>query len=593
MTEDSSQQVLTFKKALDPRVDSIPSKTYLCNVSNSNVDYSKAQTVTANSNLISFQVHVPNKFTYVSRRMFVKYKIQVSFGTAIPAVNDCVSARQSYILGGLRAYPLASVTNRLKLQMNNGSHSIPMAEIIHAMMLFGSTPDERSKFFDCPFKADQFSWYPSGDDGIFAQSGPRNPFALFGSDQQEITRGNGIWFDPPVLEGGVVTMTSKEIIEPLFIPPCDWSGQEVEGFWGLDSSFKVEYLLNDMKHMWSNRSTLTANPGREVVNSITFVGDPELWTTFIHPPLAPTHQFPDKGCVLPYFDIVMDTDEIGPKAFGADKYSFNSRVLTYSSVPKRIYLWVAPYDTTAAVANWSPLVSIPDTFAVIEKLNITWNGVGGLLANAQIQDLHQMAVRCGSEQSFVSFRNPDLQGSVLCMRPGIDFAVSASPYVCNGSNISCQAQFYLTNINSFPNVGGRYEAGVVLKFKLYVCAVLEGTMTLANGTCQYNMGLINEEIVAQAPKIGPGDLAPHTYTGGGFGNVIKKIANVGAKIAKPLVMPLVSSLAPEFTPIAAAASPVLDAVVNATGGYRRGRSRSGRRKGGRVLSRSQLRSRAY
>lgn len=183
----------------------------------------------------------------------------------------------------------------------------------------------------------------------------------------------------------------------------------------------------------------------------------------------------------PYFELGRYIKAGGVVNAGVAAQPINSDNISFSSVPKRIYVYLKEREA-GAIAN---VAQQTDTFAVITSISMNWNNQAGVLSSASQKDLYDMSVRAGSDQSWIQFSR--LQGSVVCIEPGISIPLGALE--ANGSKGNYQMQLV---------VGYTNNKTVNCTFDLYVIGVLEGYLEINNQTCRPELHVLTEEMVAKA-----------------------------------------------------------------------------------------------
>ncbi len=567
---DSSSMPFPVVKVQEPRIDVQP-RVYYANMGGANVTQQVVKATTTTNNQIVFSATTPSPNVFLSRRMYIEYQLQFNFERQ--KAGDVATANNA-VTYGLRAFPLSACTETLTLKLNNSTITTNLRDVIHAMQHFGSSPEERNRWMSgIPSIQDQFQQY--GQMAADDQAGARNVFSRWASNNVEQSRLSGLWgtFDA----GTRQIYSTFELYEPIFAPCLNWSDQEVPGFVGV-TSFQLIFTLGNLGRAWSD-AVLPAGNARITAASFPANYSASLHIEYITPQITvppPIHTF------YPYYELGRYVKSSQTIANGAVSAPQSTDTLSFSSIPKRIYVYarVPLAPTIDAIANQT------DTFAEIQKINVTWNNQAGILSSASPKDLHDMSVRAGSDQSWIQFRY--YQGAVLCIRPGIDIPLGALE--ANGSRGTYQFRAELTLKNN---------TGADTPFDMIVVPVLEGFLEIDNQVVKQHIGELTQQIINDSKFAPPGTLAfTKNMFGGAWYNdlwdVIKKPLNIVSKIGEAAA-PALSAIPGYGAVVSPIVSGVSGTMRRLTGGKgRRARSKSGsrpRRRGGRKISRSCLKAR--
>ena len=310
----------------------------------------------------------------------------------------------------------------------------------------------------------------------------------------------------------------------------NWSEKDVVGLIGIQN-LQIQYTFGgNLGRVWSDFVTPGGNPARPAITDVQFVGTPTLNLEYITPQInqpIPQIRF------YPYYEIgrYITKGAVVP-AFGQPNCTvknFPSDTISFSSVPKRIYVYLKEREN-GVIGN---AVQQTDTFAVINTLSMNWNNQAGVLSSASQKDLYDMSVRAGSDQSWIQFSR--LQGSVVCIEPGISIPLGALE--ANGSKGNYQMQFTVSYTNN---------KAVQCQFDLYILGVLEGYLEINNQTCRPELHVLTEEMVAKA-SVAPSGMhrtIKNLYGGAWYNDIwdaIKKPFNWASKIGEA-VAPALSAI---------------------------------------------------
>ena len=215
-------------------------------------------------------------------------------------------------------------------------------------MHFGSSPEERNRWMSgCPSFQDQYPQYVDVTDGAMVQyNGSRNPFAYYGTNNMEVTRQNRWWFDDKNADATVITNLGWNAArteytfrcrEPVFISPLNWSEKDVVGLLGIQN-LQIQYTFGQLGRVWSDFLVPNLNPETNAtITTATFVGTPKLHLEYISPQI---NQPIPSVTFYPYYEVgrYITKGSDTPLAVGASVSSKPSDTITFSSIPKRIYV---------------------------------------------------------------------------------------------------------------------------------------------------------------------------------------------------------------------------------------------------------------
>jgi hypothetical protein len=118
-----------------------------------------------------------------------------------------------------------------------------------------------------------------------------------------------------------------------------------------------------------------------------------------------------------------------------------SQALQLSQIPKRIFIFCRKPITIQTIKD-------SNTYFAIEKINVNFNNLDGILSRASIDDLYGMSVRNGSKQDMYEFlgkalnvngRSTSTAGSILIINPARD--LHCPDYLSNNSTGQFSLQF--------------------------------------------------------------------------------------------------------------------------------------------------------
>lgn len=604
-------------KITDPLLD-IVDRMYLAKQGAASVTHQQVQAVSYSDAQVRWSVYTPSVNIGVDRRFYVEQDFVVTLGTFTAGPNAGAYPLFGEVFGndgGLRQLPLTSCLESVQLKLNNSTVSINLDDTIHALMRYGSSPQERNHYMtgspSCP---DQFPEFANAG-GAFEVSvaGGRNPFSEYVTKEEEITRGFKVWvtsvsFAPPPAIANTVTSFTLKVREPIFIPPLNWSEREVLCLFGIQT-IDVTFSYSDLQKLLEGAFNVAGFPYSASVSNLPNT-PPRLHLFYVSPQI---NMAIPKLLHYPYYELGRYITSAGaaqaanpfPMLRGGTPFTVPGGVsgqvsvnnIQLQSIPKRIYIYVQENKGTGLIDPKSR----PNVWARIDRISVNWNSVAGKLSTAESYDLYRMSVKNGLEMTWLQWSR--FCGSVLCIEPPTDLGLS--PLEASGSRGSYQLQFQLdyTNLQNRP-----------VTYQVYSLVVAEGFMTINDSLVSQDVGVLTETAIADAPTMPPGTMAEVTnmYGGGFWGDLwkgIKKGAKFIGKVGKTAlgvagkVAPIVGTVARMIPhPVAqtvANVAPVAGQVAGQVsnllpGGYLSGGRVSGgrRARGGAAMSRRGLSARA-
>jgi hypothetical protein len=163
-----------------------------------------------------------------------------------------------------------------------------------------------------------------------------------------------------------------------------------------------------------------------------------------------------------------------------------SQALQLSQIPKRIFIFCRKPITIQTIKD-------SNTYFAIEKINVNFNNLDGILSRASIDDLYGMSVRNGSKQDMYEFlgkalnvngRSTSTAGSILIINPARD--LHCPDYLSNNSTGQFSLQF---------TVGIRNTDSAAVAPKLLVIVENDALFITQAGQSFKQTSLLTKEIV--------------------------------------------------------------------------------------------------
>lgn len=575
-------------KLQDPQLDLVP-RVYYAKMGGANITYNKYTAISATNSQVVFSTTTPSVNVGVSRRLYWESRVKVTFPDGAGGIPDADLPTYGAVISatdvGLRQYPCAFATETLSLKLNNATMTVNLSDIINPLMRFGTSPDERNKYMSgSPSYPDQFPTYDDSATGLSGKiAGPRNPFADYTTNVEEISRQFRNFVESVELVNvGVapavrVRSFTLVLYEPLFIPPLNWSERDVACLFGIQTIDLTLTLSSNLKNRFlcGLFSAPAAGGGNNALASplttVELLGTnnkpPVLHVLYITPPVTMTLP---RLIHYPYYEVVRYISsgiKLKPNKFlttgsttaGASTALFAVNNITLHSVPKRLYIWAAVTPSTYVSDGGE---RVPNVCARITAISVNWNNQSGMLSSASEYDLYRISVKNGCDQAWTEWSQ--YTGSVLCLEPSVD--LSLGPLEAPGSRGNYQLQYNV----SFTNL--LYDGDAVAKdydYQVYTVAVNEGMFTVNDSVVSLDIGMLTEEAVRDATEAPAGTYneIKNLYGGGFFGDLWKGIKK-GAEVVRDIVTPVAGVVSKLPLGMVSDVAGVVHKVGKATGGAR-------------------------
>lgn len=326
----------------------------------------------------------------------------------------------------------------------------------------------------------------------------------------------------------LVEITTTEPI--LFLSPFISSlSNNQAGFMGV-SKINLSFNLGNANRTMSNASTAVLATGGAPVNTISSVdlvsvtASKALMNYLTIPPTL--YDKMERRNVLPYLEYLQASTNTGitldpngtPNGKVTETLTFTTQSL--SQIPSKIIIYVGPDQNTLTTYD-------SNYFLVINSITLTFANKTGLLSNCQPQQLYEMSVRNGVEQSYYEWSgfgvssNSDAStykvptiGSVLCLDPSIDLCLD-TPYSDGSTGFyNLQFQVNVTNQTKNPVIP-----------TIYMIAVNSGVFTTIEGQSIHNTGLLDQQTVIET-KMKVSQIDSHTYQETIMGGSLENLGSI-------------------------------------------------------------------
>jgi hypothetical protein len=431
--------------------------------------------------------------------------------TVIPAF-----ATQPAVNSSLRAFPLQSICDNIKLSINNSSNTWNSRQTLSPLLrLLPRKLLENNEA--CPVRPDdQFALLSDGQGSCHPQSTSERSFGAYSRNACR-----------PVSVGlvGNNYVYVYDITEPLIVPGINTLFDNEPYLANVNNlslimTFGSGALNNDF-YSGSQLFTLAAPP----VQSVGYTGAPiSVALTDAHLILQYVTANPmlvsiPKSVVYNYELVNYTTQSLGQISMQAlVNTSAVSQTVRFFSLPKKICFFIRlPISTRQGTGYAAQVVSnalVPEADAALALqdlvgcVSISLGARNGLLANCSRSQIWQLCKEAGSTQTYDDFANGS--GAWVVLDPitafGIDTATDLLPGENGSLNFMVTVQY--TNKNAGRTLGttggltatcGMSDAVVP---ELVIVPIYEGTMTITPDSAMYSVGVLTDGEVSSLMSSG-------------------------------------------------------------------------------------------
>jgi hypothetical protein len=284
-------------------------------------------------------------------------------------------------------------------------------------------------------------------------------------------------------------------VEDVYLSPLLFAEEMGSGFVGVND-FQLTLQLGDLTRMLSHNSdgyTFSSI-------SASIQATPQILVCQLTPQVdEPIPEHVSWG----YSNVTNYITSVGNVNAGASATVPTSNI-QLSAIPQLIYVF-------ARRRNADRTYLTTDSFANITNINITFANKSGILGSATQYDLYNISRRNGIKMSWVQWKS--YVGSVLCLDVARDLGLD--PLQAPG--LAGWAGNFQMNV-TFNNISGS-----TINYDLYVCACVDGVLTMSNGNFFQQVGVLTAQDIfnsSSLPILPSG--APRTMYGGSFWDSFKK-----------------------------------------------------------------------
>lgn len=586
-------------KVQDPTLD-VVDRIYYAKMGALSATHNQIQAISASDSQVVFNTTTPSVNVGVDRRMYVEYLFTVTSSSPAVAKAEDLPAALFSTNRGLRQFPVASSVESYQLKLNNSTITINMEDMVHALHRYGSSPQERNCYMSgSPSMPDEFWLFdefnpalpPSRSGAII--SGARQPFSEYATNIREASRNLKVWVESVTYKAAPnaneVASFTLRVREPVFIPPLNWSENDVLCLFGIQT---IDLIANHSSLQRVLEGTLNNADYTVSLNNTKpllhlYYVSPQInqeIPRLLHYPFYEIGRYISNGATLTQGNQGM---VIGATIPATARGTTNVNNITLHSIPKRLYIYVQQRKG-ATVERFRQA----DLWARIDRIRINWDNMAGKLSTAESYDLYRMSVKNGLDMSWAQWSR--FCGSVLCIEPATDLGLS--PLEASGSRGNYQFSYQIDYTSIRPSQNGLEAPPVSTDYDVYTLAVNEGFLTINDSVVSQDTGVLTERSISEAnwAPAGTYNEIKNLY-GGSFAGDIWKAVKKGVRGLAEVVKvgaPIVSQVAPLFGAKGQKVGKMADIASGVASGISSKLDGSGRRKGGAIASRKSLADRA-
>lgn len=463
--------------------------------------------------------------SYVGRRAYKRVRFALDFDGTAPAGQYLIRAPNLPTLPGVnpgsgtydcpRNLPLSRAATTEKVVMNGLSFIAESGRYWHALERYhNAVSNQDGDASMSPSMPDQYQDYTNANGG---QS--RNPFRGYQDNPQQCPRGGYVnaVIAQNDLSTGANALHARIILtvtEPIYVSPFIFGeNEEEQAFIGVET-MSVNLQLGGRGNgtfaglvgsLWSH------SPSSDSVftNAVATVQAADLLFNYLTPDAY--QHVPNLVNYSLYNPVLYQTQTNAPISSGVNS-TFNMNSVTLSSIPSRMYIWVADSDNSF---DWTHA----DSFFGITNILAKFNNHSVQLSDATQEDLYQMAKRNGCNESYRQWIRD--VGSVACVMFGNDLALESKYAAGVTGRFDLQLQIMATNL-----------ASSTITPTLNVLIIQEGVCTLGPNTAVQQFGPLTVHDVEKSKHEHPIKFHPSANVyGGGFWSDLLGYLKRGARAA--------------------------------------------------------------
>lgn len=426
------------------------------------------------TSLLQFNILPPSATTYLDRKLLVECSVDFTLTAVNPLATIFAGPVQDSGVIGLRYMPLNNVSTNFLVNLNGNAISYVPNEIFAPMSQYNTPTVELEQQY--------WSYAPScknvGSEFASTFGTPRSQFAA--RFQNTLQDSNAVTSQLQLISSAAGTAVVRcSWTEPILYPPFIHSQIEREGIIGLNSALIIQWTLAGLERMLGY-DNVNGTPLASI--SADWAAPPvvkAIWLT------APMSNMIGSGLSMAYkypFTNITPFNSTPISLLPGETQTITSNNIQLTGIPECCYIYVRP-----PLSDRTPFDA--DSFARINSVNMIFNNISGILANATPSQLHSICSRNGLKQRFADWYgiDDDGVGSVLKLRFDSDIPLSESTLAV-GSNGTFQLTVNLSCTNLLSTTSN---------FLLYILVCYEGIMTIVDGRSMTSINLVTPSEVVQ------------------------------------------------------------------------------------------------
>lgn len=436
---------------------------------------------------ITWNFNTQSENVIIDRRIYARCQFQMTFVGKAPAGQPLLNTESD----APRAFPLASVSNSLKVTINGSSVETQYSDALLGMMRYNL--DNQCLEHDLSGTPNALDRYQRYIDGVGSIRNPLSDYANSGEvtgrgafQLDSVTNPVGVGVLPA--DASVTAIVLFTVVEPLLISPMLYKSTDLQsGLIGVQNmGVNFNFASGQLNRVWSH----SVNAGVTISSAVCAIGagttaPPQLLVNYLTPPLVDMSKIP-KSVNYQYYKAETFVNDMNTTIAPNATQSFTNNAIQLSTVPKCIYIF-------ASRPNSQKTYETTDTFFRINSLSLNYLNVSGQFSSMSINDLYNMSVKNGCNLSFTEWSgktgsldgtSDGLVGSVI----KVDISDLHIPSnVASGMNLNSQLSYTIgvENVNQVDTIG----------VQITTVLVYDGLMTVENGSMRTQIGIINQDEV--------------------------------------------------------------------------------------------------
>jgi len=390
---------------VDPSVDMKEKPFYVALKGAETVSWREYQASAVSNSQITVAAFPPNRGLIVSRRIYLKSQITLTFAAVgPPPVGPLL---QLGVNDGLRSFPLSRCITAMNVSIGDATFSAANYNQYWPQIVssYHNGRDSRDTHYSpTPSMPDTFQEY--NDWTVYGSA--RNPLAFHGENAAEEPRGGYVFDSVTNVAGAGVATVVVTLIEPVFLSPMLFDQKSCgPGFAQIDT-INCQFSLGNLSRLWSHNSI----GGNAIAAPTVTVNNGSILLQYYEP--DKTKGIP-RELTYPYYSLQSYTIDLGSSVAawtGATPTpcTLTSQSIQTKGVPKRFYVWVGErfqdQNFTTSDSNFR-----------IEQCTVTWD-TKDFMSGASQEQLYNIASKNGANYSWPSWRQ--YRGSMLCIDMALD-----------------------------------------------------------------------------------------------------------------------------------------------------------------------------